>query len=102
MWRSVEEHFRALAQRYLPDDPRPLFHAKDIFHGSGNWKVSGRKMAKRTTLASAGGVGRNSAKARFANHIWSHQSRSAQTKSIEGSAKATESDVRLPVMLMHL
>jgi hypothetical protein len=45
---------------------------------------------------------RNYAKARSANHIWSHQSRSAQTKSIEGSAKATESDVRLPVMLMHL
>ncbi len=36
-WRPLEEHFRALAERYLPDDPAPLFHAKDIFHGTGKF-----------------------------------------------------------------
>jgi len=34
-WRPIEEHMRAIGQRYLPDQPKPLFHAKDIFHGIG-------------------------------------------------------------------
>lgn len=34
-WRPIEEHMRAIGKRYLPDDPKPLFHAKDIFHGTG-------------------------------------------------------------------
>lgn len=34
-WKPLEEHFRALARRYLPDIDQPVFHAKDIFHGSG-------------------------------------------------------------------
>lgn len=33
-WRPLEEHFRAIAQRYLPGESRPLFHAMDIFHGN--------------------------------------------------------------------
>jgi hypothetical protein len=36
-WRPLEEHFRAMARRYLPDDPNPLFHAMDIFHGTGKF-----------------------------------------------------------------
>jgi hypothetical protein len=36
-WRPLEEHFRALARRYLPNDPKPLFHAQEIFHGTGKF-----------------------------------------------------------------
>jgi hypothetical protein len=36
-WRPLEEHMRAIGRRYLPDDPKPLFHAKDIFHGTGKF-----------------------------------------------------------------
>lgn len=36
-WRPIEEHFRAIARRYLPDEPRPVFHAMEIFHGTGKF-----------------------------------------------------------------
>lgn len=36
-WRSLEEHMRAIGRRYLPNDPKPVFHAKDIFHGTGKF-----------------------------------------------------------------
>lgn len=34
-WRPLEEHLRSIGTRYLPDERKPLFHAKDIFHGTG-------------------------------------------------------------------
>jgi Protein of unknown function (DUF3800) len=36
-WKTLEQHMRGIARRYLPDDPRPLFHAKDIWHGTGKF-----------------------------------------------------------------
>jgi len=36
-WRPIEEHFRAIARRYLPEEPRPIFHAMEIFHGTGKF-----------------------------------------------------------------
>jgi hypothetical protein len=42
-WRPLEEELRAIGRRYLPDEAKPLFHAKDIFHGSGAFDRNNKK-----------------------------------------------------------
>lgn len=46
LWRST------LAVRYLPNDPNPIFHAKDIFHGVGKFKREEWPRERRAHLLS--------------------------------------------------
>ena len=51
-WRPLDEHFRAIGRRYLPDDPKPVFHAKDIFHGTGKFDRKSWPRTRREHLLS--------------------------------------------------
>jgi hypothetical protein len=39
-WRSLALHLKSLARKYLPEDDRDgfVFHAHEIWHGSGYWQ----------------------------------------------------------------